>query len=905
MPQSPRFAPSWTRRWFGAVGLAAVSSMALAAQPGTPAIDTGLHVASPDWRDQIIYFLMIDRFADGDSSNNDQGGKEFDPEDRRRYSGGDLAGVEQRLEYIQGLGATAVWITPPVAHQWWDGDVGYGGYHGYWAENFKAVDAHFGSLADYQQLSRGLHGRGMYLIQDIVLNHTGNFFTYDGAWDGKRPSHNYRRNQNTTPVRAPSQWPFSLNNPRRRADLEAAVYHWTPNIVDFSKLEQERDFQLANLDDLNTESPLVRQALRDSYGHWIREVGVDAFRLDTAYYVPPEMLRDFLDADDAKAPGVMQVAKASGREAFHVFGEGFGIDRAGEEVQMRKIERYATEPDGRPLLPGMINFPLYGSLNDVFARGRPTAELGDRIHRVMSVHRDPHRMPTFVDNHDVDRFLAGGSEAALRQALLLIMTLPGIPTIYYGTEQGFKQPRQAMFAGGFGAGGRDHFDAKSALYGYLAKITGLRRAHPVLSRGVPTILGDSAAGPGALAYRMDAAGQTSLLVVFNSGETPVLLDNLDTGLLPGQALRSVFTINDGAPSPVADARGRLTLELAARSGYVWAIDRPAAAAQAPAAGPAPPQLRAQRLADGRLQVNGETTAEATLKLVVDGQLATATAVSADPKGNFSALLDTRSLLDASIEHRLVAWLPEAGSASEAVGFRASPEWVLQAEVSDPSGDDAGASGRYRYPTDPSWGENRQMDLLGARAFTAGGSLRLELDMHRVTQVWNPANGFDHVAFSIFISLPDRADGVPALPLQNANMPAGLNWQFRLRAHGWSNAMFSAVGASASEDGEVRSPGAEIVVDKDRHRVSFLLPATALSPMTSEQTTSLAGASIYVTTWDYDSGYRKLSKQGSGHTLAGGDGARDPLVMDDLLLRLPAKAESSVDAEALTSPPADK
>ena len=116
--------------------------------------------------------------------------------------------------------------------------------------------------------------------------------------------------------------------------------------------------------------------------------------------------------------------------------------------------------DGRPRLQGMINFPLYGSLGDVFARGRPTAELADRIEAMLRVHANPHLLPSFIDNHDVDRFLAGGSEAALKQALLAMMTLPGIPVIYYGTEQGFAEQRAAMFAAGYGSGGRDRFDTR-------------------------------------------------------------------------------------------------------------------------------------------------------------------------------------------------------------------------------------------------------------------------------------------------------------------------------------------------------------------------------------------------------------------------------------------------------------
>src|SRR5688572_5461976 len=101
----------------------------------------------PDWRDQVVYFLMLDRFDDGDPSNNDQRAGEYDPADGAKFSGGDFAGACRRLGYIQGLGATAVWITPPVANQWW---VGYGGYHGYWASDFKAVDPHAGTLADYR-----------------------------------------------------------------------------------------------------------------------------------------------------------------------------------------------------------------------------------------------------------------------------------------------------------------------------------------------------------------------------------------------------------------------------------------------------------------------------------------------------------------------------------------------------------------------------------------------------------------------------------------------------------------------------------------------------------------------------------------------------------------------------------
>ena len=118
---------TWSRaigggwRWLLALGLVA----------GVARADDGpLHVPSPDWRDQVVYFAMIDRFDDGDPRNNDQGAGEYDPADGAKYSGGDLAGLMRRIAHLRGLGATALWITPPVANQWWDPPVGYGGYHG-------------------------------------------------------------------------------------------------------------------------------------------------------------------------------------------------------------------------------------------------------------------------------------------------------------------------------------------------------------------------------------------------------------------------------------------------------------------------------------------------------------------------------------------------------------------------------------------------------------------------------------------------------------------------------------------------------------------------------------------------------------------------------------------------------
>ncbi|MCL1633036.1 alpha-amylase family glycosyl hydrolase [Luteimonas sp. SX5] len=862
----------------GLAGLALGCAGAAAAQASAEA--GRLHVPSPDWRDQVVYFLMTDRFDDGEPRNNDQGAGEYDPADNAKYNGGDLRGVRRRLDYIRGLGATAVWITPPVANQWWNQRVRHGGYHGYWAEDFKRVDAHLGTLEDYRELSRSLHAAGMYLVQDVVVNHVGDYFAYQGGWSADDPARHFVRYDWARDKPAPTQAPFDANDARKAADRASAAYHWTPDIVDFNDIRQERTFQLAGLDDLNTENPAVREALRDSYGYWIREAGVDGFRVDTAFHVPPEFFADFMHSGDTQAPGMQRVAERTGRSGFHAFGEGFGPDRPYQDEKARKIETYARAADGQPLLTGMINFPLYATLGDVFARGHPSDELAYRIASMMRVHRDPWRMPTFVDNHDVDRFLAGGSEAGLKQALLSILTLPGIPTIYYGTEQGFTGQRAAMFARGYGSDGRDRFDASAPLYRFLQRAIALRREHRVFSRGTPTVLAANAAAPGAIAWRM-AQGGESALVVLNSADGETLLDNVDTGLDAGTVLRGLFDIDGGKPDDiVVGVDGRIHLRLSPRSGQVWKVGgpkspptpSPATIALAPAA--------TDRYADDFV-VRGTAKGVPAFRLVVDGDLAKAATVRPDVEGRWQARVDTAGMIDASVEHRLVAWSRSPLAVSAARTFRIERRWQVLAEAQDPQGDDHGPLGRYRYPADPGWSDNRQADIRGVRVSSAGGALKIELTMRKLTTLWNPVNGFDHVAFTIFLQLPGRKGGSTLMPLQNATLPDGMRWHYRLRAGGWSNAMFAATNATADSEGAPVAPGARIETDPVGNRISFILPGSALG-----DPSSLSGARLYVATWDYDAGYRSLTPQPQSAGFGGGDGARDPLVMDDVAITLP-------------------
>jgi carbohydrate-binding DOMON domain-containing protein len=265
--------------------------------------------------------------------------------------------------------------------------------------------------------------------------------------------------------------------------------------------------------------------------------------------------------------------------------------------------------------------------------------------------------------------------------------------------------------------------------------------------------------------------------------------------------------------------------------------------------------------------------------VVDGDLDGAQTVTVAPDGRWRATLATAAMIDPALRHRVVVYDPEHGTASAAHTFTVRRQWILSAESADPANDDHGPSGRYTYPTDSGWADNRQADLRGVRVWRSGGALKIELRTAAITTAWNPANGFDRVAFTLFLELPGQAGGVAALPQLFAEMPAGLRWHRRLRVHGWSNALFAADGADAQTDGRILPSAAKLDVDRDAATITFTLPPRALGDLPD-----LRGTRLYVTTWDYDGGYRPLRPQPDTHAFGGGADT-EPRIMDDALLEL--------------------
>jgi glycosidase len=837
-----------------------------------------LHVPSPEWQDQIIYFLMIDRFADGEPDNNEQGAQVYDPSKESHYSGGDLKGVVTRLDYIQNLGATAVWATPHVANQWWDPLVNYSGYHGYWARDFMSVDEHYGSLEDYQTLSSKLHRKGMYLIQDVVVNHTGNFFTYQGEYDVSNVSENFLLNKQSLPVYAPSQYPFSLNDVNQAKHKAAGIYNWTPNIQDFSLKNQENTYQTADLDDLNTENPLVRKALKDSYGYWIKEAGVDAVRIDTAKYVEKEFYEDFLHAED----GLEAVAKQTGRDSFLSFGEIYQTSAPLSENGEQKLAEYVTS-DKMKRMTAPIGFPLYKEISRVFAGGAPTAYMAYRLKAHMRNYKYPYLVPNFIDNHDVERFLASGNISGFKQAYALMMTVPGIPTIYQGDEQAFLSSRRAMFAGGY-LSENDQFDQQSEMYVFIKKLAEIRKTNKIFSRGTIEVLKDNAAGAGVLAYKREYQGQVAY-VLFNTAKQSVLLNALRTNFVDDNQPQ-VLVSQNLSKALQFELDGSLTQVLPAQSFVIFlGKNNVTQHDQAIPKLVKITDLQNEYVNQETALVSGTVTEpNASLLRVIDGKLSNAKVIKADQNGNWQIELPVSDL--GQHQHSLEIYWPKQKTASDIHYYKTHSDIVdYSANITDPSGDDHGLSGDYLKPLDASVG--CQMDIQNVQAKAGGAVLELSIKMCDVSSIWAPPNEFDHVSFTLFFGLDNNFgkhdnDGaaLSILPIIGGEFPNQQKWNIAHMVFGWANYLYSPQSASSKKEGEKLGIAPDINVDRTTNTITFTYDGQDIGVQNWE------GTSIYITTWDKsgEGNYRELQPKAAIWSF-GSNTPNGPKILDDAFIIL--------------------
>ena len=865
---SPASPHASTRRW----PLALLSLIATACS-STPSTGPLLHVPSPAWEEQVVYFVMTDRFANGDKTNDDQKKGEYDPTAAEKYSGGDLQGIIDKLDYIQGLGATAVWITPPVANMWWDPLQQSGGYHGYWARNLKTVDEHVGTLETYQKLSAALHARGMYLIQDIVPNHMGNFFTYSNYLSSD-VTKGFVRNSAAVPTSKPEQAPFDQDDVLDPAQKAAAIYHWTPAINDYFDTNQELNYQVSDLDDLNSENPVVRTALRDSYGYWIKEVGVDAFRVDTAKYVPHDFWHDFFWSTEAAAPGINAVAKTTGRSNFLSFGEVFEEPAPLDEAADRKVASYLGTT-AVPEMSTVLQYPLYSEIARVFTGGKPTSWMSYRLGRFMdpTIFPNPWATPTFLDNHDNQRFLASSTTPALLQALSFLFTIPGIPIVYYGTEQGFEGTRAAMFKGGY-LSANDQYDTTTLLYKRIKALSDLRKSSKAFTHGTLDVLYDSAAGPGPLVYRR-VAGNDTALVLLNTSDSPALISGLDSKLPAGTVLNVVSSLQQ-PPTPLVGNGGLVTTVLPPRAVVIAMATSQVVAPPAPTATITVATPIDGKTFTGDVTISGTASPASTaLKMVLDSYLDKAADVTVAADGTWSTKLAVSAFATGKSSHTLSFYAPSANVASPTAKFQSEVVFVGQTlDVDDPAFDDKGRSGSYAYPRESTF--KHQQDVTHVKIEAGVTTMNLHVTMADWSIVWKPPNGFDHVCFNVFFSFPGQA-GQTVLPLLDASAPAALGgWNLQQFTSGWTSSAFTSAGASATSTG-APTTAPNLAVDAPGKTVTFTYDRTKYG------LASWSGVKVYVTTWDYDGiggAYRAIAPAGGQWTYGGG-AATDPMIMDEV------------------------
>lgn len=555
----------------------ALASFATAAGPlascmGTP--DYGerpgrLETHVSDWRDEIIYQVLVDRFANAEYVNdiNVRG------DDPSRYHGGDWKGIEDHLDYFTALGVTTLWISPVVKNI--ETDAGFDSYHGYWAQDLTQPNPHFGDMVALRRMIGRAHERGLRVVLDLVTNHMGQLFYYDVNMNGQpdivlQESGNKQRVNGGAPIPvrhvteydpdfdirgiqaftslgeagpAPARFiydPASNKVPVFPAVLQQEwAYHRRGRVYDYDSVEQTElgDFP-GGLKDIATEVPEVRDAMVDAYARWVEEVDFDGFRIDTLKHVEHGFWQDFCKR-------VRERLAARGKTNFFMFGESFDGDD-------QRNGSYTAENEVDSVFYFAQKFQVFDA---VFKYKGPTKNISRlREQRFQNYRLEPqpggvNAAPTrllvnFLDNHDVARFLfQDGTPEALRNALFFMFTWDGLPCIYYGTEQEFNGGNDPANREDFWPSG---FRTDGVTFSWVARLSRLRKAYPVLTKGEVTVRWDT-----------ERTGDETDANVFAFERTP-LPDDVAAGLIDPGAY-ALVVVNAGREHPSAPAFGDAAL----------------------------------------------------------------------------------------------------------------------------------------------------------------------------------------------------------------------------------------------------------------------------------------------------------------------------------------------------------
>ncbi|HXK79522.1 MAG TPA: alpha-amylase family glycosyl hydrolase, partial [Kiritimatiellia bacterium] len=453
------------------------------------------YTPSPEqWRDKNIYQLFTDRFATdgvdrlaGYKPSWTCDGKPY-PYNRNYHHGGNWKGLQGQLDYLAGMGVTAVWISG-VQQNDQGKDPNYTPYHQYHVENFFKCDPAMGTFQDLKDLIDDCHARGMYVILDVAPNHmcdknginTGNENDDKQYWPNGHGSFGWWNESNKHAL------PFNNLN----------YFHPNGTINCWDCFPEQINGQFKGTDDLNTEHPDVQSILAKAFKNLIDATDCDGFRVDAIKHVPYNWCRTW-------AQNIRDHAAWRGKNNFLMFGELFSYDNGA-------LASWCADGYG---FNSALHFPLMQAMKNVFGYGAGSDQLGWEMGAINQYGQGKENVIAFLDNHDVDRFACtfGGGDAAtakkiMEPAMTFLYMAPPVPLIYYGTEHMFNQgghpngsnrtwdnpddgdwQRECMFDKGFQPGNAsgDMFSewAKNrGLYGHIAWLNGLRNQSRALRRG--------------------------------------------------------------------------------------------------------------------------------------------------------------------------------------------------------------------------------------------------------------------------------------------------------------------------------------------------------------------------------------------------------------------------------------
>jgi len=379
--------------------------------------------------DESTYFIMTDRYENGDPSN-DQGGltpekriSGYSPSEIGWWHGGDFKGITKNLSVIKDMGFTSIWITPPVVQKTVQGDSA--AYHGYWGVDFTTTDPHLGSESDFKELVTAAHELNLKVIIDVVTNHTADVIYYV---NGKPKVSESEKN-----IKKPN-WLNSLGNYHNLGD----------NPVQGNSILNGDFF---GLDDLATEKEVVVKGWIDIWSSWITKFDIDGMRIDTFKHVNPEFWKRFI-------PEIKKVAAKAGKTDFPIFGEAADFDP----------ETLATYVGGGQV-SSVLDFAFQKKVKSFVQYGYSAQELAELFNSddlYTTARTNAYGLATFLGNHDMGRIghflataLANADEKVLLERAKLanatLFLLRGGPVLYYGDEKGMtgsggdKSARQDMF----------------------------------------------------------------------------------------------------------------------------------------------------------------------------------------------------------------------------------------------------------------------------------------------------------------------------------------------------------------------------------------------------------------------------------------------------------------------------